>query len=73
MTFWEEPMVRAVAKGALGGWAGAAAVDYHAFRSWKRIDEARAYDWSTAIFRWVQGAISGALTSAGIGTVFPTL
>ena len=53
--------------GALGGWATAARVDYTAFVSWKSFQDARAYDWKVAIFRWLQGAVIGAVTGGGFG------
>lgn len=52
--------------GALSGWLAAAAVDYHAFLTWKRLQDALAYDWGTAITRWVQGAVAGAVAGAGL-------
>jgi hypothetical protein len=56
------PMVR----GAIAGVLAAAVVDYGAFRSWKSFDDAAAYDWKTASWRWLQGAIVGTLTGVGL-------
>jgi hypothetical protein len=56
-------------KGALTGVITAAAVDLGAFRSWKSFDDATTYDWKTAAFRWVQGAVLGALAGAGLGQI----
>lgn len=58
-----------VVKGALAGWASAALVDLAAFRSWKSFHDAAVYDWQTAAWRWFQGAVVGALSSAGLGLV----
>ncbi len=57
-----------VFRGALTGLIGAAAADYHAFLTWKRIQDAVTYDWGTASLRWAQGAISGAVIGAGLGS-----
>ena len=57
-----QPVVRAALEGALV----AAAIDYAAFRSWKSWQEAARYDWRTASFRWVQGAVYGAMTGLGL-------
>lgn len=54
-------------KGAIGGLAVAAWIDYKAFLSWKKWGDIYEYDWSVASFRWVQGAIVGAATGAGLG------
>lgn len=52
--------------GALGGLLSAARADYEAFKSWKDFNDALGYNWRTALFRWVQGAIIGAVTMAGV-------
>jgi hypothetical protein len=57
-------------QGAVSGTLSAAAVDYHAFTSWKKWQDALHYDWSTASFRWLQGFVIGALTGAGLGAMF---
>lgn len=54
-------------QGAISGFLAAAAVDFQAFRAWKSFDDAKAYSWSTATFRWVQGAVVGFITAAGLG------
>jgi hypothetical protein len=58
-----------VVKGALSGLLAAALVDVQAFLAWKSLDQAKSYAWSTAIFRWIQGAAAGALSAAGLGLV----
>jgi hypothetical protein len=59
-------------RGALTGVVSAAAVDFHAFRACKNYDEFVKYDWRTAAFRWVQGAVVGAVTSVSVeGIVGP--
>lgn len=55
------PLVR----GAITGLCAAAVVDVHAFLSWKKVDDAYTYEWRTALLRWTQGAMMGALTGAG--------
>jgi hypothetical protein len=54
-------------QGAIAGFLSAAATDFQAFRSWKSFQDAASYSWGTAMFRWVQGAIVGFVTAAGLG------
>lgn len=61
-TFLQHPAVKATISGALA----AAAVDIHAFLTWKSADDARTFDWGTAAFRWAQGAIAGLLGYLGV-------
>ena len=58
-----------IIRGALTGAAAAAVVDVHAFLTWKSVQEALTYSWSTAALRWVQGAVTGALAGAGFGAI----
>ena len=58
-----------IVRGALSGLVAAATVDLHAFLGWKSVQEAATYNWSTAIFRWAQGAVTGALAAAGVGLI----
>lgn len=58
-----------IVKGAVAGALAAAAVDYRAFRAWKTFNEVVAYDWRTAAFRILQGAVLGAVTSLGTGAL----
>lgn len=55
-----------IVAGAISGILAAAVVDVHAFLTWKRFQDVATYDWGTAVFRWVQGAVAGALTAAGM-------
>lgn len=55
--------------GAVTGLLAAASVDFAAFRAWKSFDDAKTYDWSVALFRWVQGAIVGVVAAAGLGVI----
>ncbi len=57
-----------ILRGALVGVLGAAAADYAAFRSWKSFHDAAVYEWKVAGWRWFQGAVSGAVGSAGLST-----
>ena len=63
--FLAHPLVQ----GAITGFIGAAAADYAAFRSWKSVDDARAYDWGVAAWRWFQGVVGGVVGALGIGLV----
>jgi len=63
MTLLQHPVV----KGALAGFVTAALVDFAAFRSWDDFGDVKTYNWNTALFRWVQGIVVGALTALGIG------
>lgn len=54
-----------VTRGAINGVVAAAAVDVHAFLSWRDMHEFATYNWGTAALRWVQGAVIGAVTGAG--------
>ena len=56
-----------IARGAMTGAAAAAVVDIHAFLTWKSVQDALTYSWSTAALRWMQGAVTGALAGAGFG------
>lgn len=56
-----------VVRGALAGAASAALVDYGAFRTWKNWHEVATYDWPTAWWRWIQGAVTGAVAAFGAG------
>ncbi len=58
-----------IVRGALSGLLAAVVVDLHAFLTWKSLDEAKSYNWPTAIFRWSQGTIAGAVAAAGLGIV----
>jgi len=52
---------------AIAGALSAALVDFNAFRTWKTFHDISTYQWSTALFRWVQGAVVGVATAAGFG------
>jgi hypothetical protein len=58
-----------ITKGAVSGLVSAAAVDLQAFRSWKSFSDAVSYNWRVAAWRWLQGAILGALGAAGYGAM----
>ena len=58
-----------IVQGAVTGAATAAAVDWAAFKAWKKWQDIVTYDWSVATFRWVQGAVVGAVTAAGFGAL----
>lgn len=64
-----EVLASPIVKGALAGLLGAAAVDFSAFRSWRTLDSALKYDWKVAGWRWLQGAVVGAVGATGYGAV----
>lgn len=66
---WTTILHSSAAHGAVTGWLSAAAVDFHAFLAWKKLDDFITYDWSTALFRWGQGIVVGAVTGAGYGAL----
>lgn len=59
--------------GMLTGALGAARADYLAFDKMADWTEFQTYNWKTASFRWVHGAIvggiGGAVTGAGYGAL----
>ncbi len=61
MEWLQNPVIRT----AVAGFVTAAAVDYAAFRSWKSYEDAYAYNWRVAFWRWGQGFIAGAMTGLG--------
>lgn len=61
-TLYHNPFIH----GALIGWGTAARQDYKAFKSWKSVQDAMKYDWSIAIWNWVEGAITGAAIGGGL-------
>ncbi len=67
--FLHHPIVIAMLKGAGSGAVSAAWIDLLAFKSWKCWHDAAVYDWSTASWRWFQGAVVGALTAAGFAAI----
>lgn len=65
VSYLQHPLV----KGALSGFLSAAAIDFVAFRNFKTLDEFASYSWAVAGFRWIQGAVVGAVTAAGLGAL----
>jgi hypothetical protein len=63
--FLRQPLVQS----AIAGLVSAAAVDIAAFRSWQSWNDAAQYSWTTASFRWFQGALLGVLTGIGLGAI----
>lgn len=63
--FMQHPIVHGVIIGILG----AAGADFHAFKSWQSFHDAAVYNWSTAAWRWLQGAILGLASAAGLSAL----
>lgn len=59
--------------GFVTGVFGAMRVDYMAFKSWKSWHEAAIYDWRTASWRWLQGAVTSAVGGAPVGSLISLL
>lgn len=55
-----------VLAGAVSGLLAAAAVDFHAFKTWQSFSDVKSYQWQVAAFRWVQGAVMGAMAALGL-------
>jgi len=53
----------AFVSGGMAGLLSAALVDFQAFRSWTRLQDALAYDWGIALWRWGQGFVVGGLAA----------
>ena len=63
--FLASPIVHGAISGAIAG----AVVDFHAFLTFKSFADVKGYLWGVAAFRWLQGAVAGAVTAAGIAGV----
>ena len=59
--------VNKIISGALAGLVSAVAVDLDAFKKWQSVREFQKFNWKLAAFRWLKGALAGALAAAGIG------
>jgi len=59
----------ALFKGAMSGLVSAMLVDFHAFMSWKSLDDFKKFDYKVAAIRWAQGLIAGALIGTGMGNL----
>lgn len=55
-----------IGRGVITGLLGAMLIDYGAFKSWKSSQDALSYDWRLAAWRWLQGAVTGAVAGAGL-------
>jgi len=55
--------------GALAGLLAAVRVDYEAFRAWDEWQDLQSYQWGLASFRWVKGAVIGAISALGVSAV----
>jgi hypothetical protein len=63
--FLRQPLVQAV----IGGVIVAAVEDIAAFRRFESFDEAKAYRWDIALWRWFRGGTVGLLTGLGIAGI----
>lgn len=55
--------------GAVAGLLAAARIDYEAFQTWDEWRDFQTYSWSLASFRWVKGAVIGAVSAYGFAAV----
>lgn len=58
-----------VAIGLVAGLLAAARIDYEAFKSWQSFHDVATYDWKTASWRWLRGAIVGAVAGLGFDSL----
>jgi hypothetical protein len=63
------PKLCLIVTSALSGALAAARIDYVAFQKWQTPDEAWAYNWKIARWRWFQGAVTGAVPATGIASL----
>ena len=59
-------MMHTLAIGLLGGLAGAVVTDLHAYSA---APDGAPFAWRKAVARWIAGALTGAMTAAGLGFV----
>lgn len=69
MTDYTSWLSHPIARGALSGFLAAILIDVNEFRKWKNWEEASAYDWRLASWRWVQGVVAGAIGSLGVEVI----
>lgn len=55
--------------GLLSGLLAAIKADHEAFKQWQSWSDVARFNWSVASYRYARGAMLGALTGAGIGSV----
>jgi hypothetical protein len=60
-----DQLIKKVIASALAGLLGAVVVDLD---KWKTADSDH-FDWKLAVKRWIQGAVTGAITALGINAV----
>lgn len=60
-----QPIIQAV----IAGIVAAAVEDIAAFRRFETFDEAKAYRWDVALWRWFRGGVVGLLTGLGIAGI----
>jgi hypothetical protein len=60
-----DQLIKKVIASTLAGFLGAVVVDLD---KWKTADSDQ-FNWKLALKRWVQGAVTGAITALGIGAV----
>jgi heme A synthase len=58
-----------IVRGAISGFVAAAIVDLHAFMTFKSPNDVKQYAWGTAVLRWTQGLIGGAVSAWGLGAI----
>ena len=60
-----DQLIKKVIASTLAGFLGAVVVDLD---KWKTADSDQ-FNWKLALKRWIQGAVTGAITALGIGAV----
>ena len=60
-----DQLIKKVIASALAGFLGAVVVDLD---KWKTADSDH-FDWKLALKRWIQGAVTGAITALGMNAV----
>lgn len=69
MTFLQSLSHSPIVHGAITGALASAVVDFQAFKTWTTFHDFVTFNWATAAFRWLQGAVLGAVAGVGLGAL----